>query len=93
MSKQIERDNPLFYFKREDRRTLLRILYPNVDQDLCFYPENDNEETLDMLNIPKQEQGVFPYIITHNDELRDHLIDTCREWRKMKIEANKDDEK
>jgi hypothetical protein len=87
-----ERDNPFCYIQKEDRRKLLRILFPTIDHDLLFYPKMDNEELLDELGIPKQVQGVFPYIITSDEEVREYLYEAMREFRRKKTEEyrNKD---
>lgn len=75
--------------KESDRRALVRILYPTIDFDLLFYPDCDNEELLDEMGIPTHTHGVFPYIITQDDDFREYLYNACREWRKMKVEEYK----
>ena len=79
-----EKDNPFFYVQYGDRRTLLRILFPTIDNDLLFNVEMDNESLLDDFNIPHKVYGLMPYIITHDDELRDYLYEKCYEYRKIK---------
>lgn len=79
-----EKDNPFSYVQYGDRRNLLRILFPTVDHDLLFNVEMDNESLLDDFNIPHKVYGVMPYIITHDDKLRDYLYEKCYEYRKIK---------
>jgi len=81
-----EPDNPFLNIQPIDRRMLLRILYPTIDYDLIFYPENDNKELLDEFGIPTRViSGRLPYIICVGEpELKEHLIQEAKKWYKEK---------
>lgn len=87
-----EKDNPFSYVQSKDRREILRILYPTIDYYLLFYPDNDNEELLDEMNIPRKAYGVMPYIITRDTELRDYLYQKCYEFHDNRRNSPKKEE-
>jgi hypothetical protein len=76
-------ENPFLNVQDEDRRALLRILYPTIDYDLLFYPKQDNKETLDEFGLPTRVTNL--YIITSDKELKQHLHDVAKSWYKSKI--------
>lgn len=85
-----EKNNPFCYVQPRDRRTILRLLFPTIDHDLLFYPDNDNEQLLDDFNIPKKTYGVMPYIITHDSELREFLYEKCYEFAEKRRQEYRD---
>jgi hypothetical protein len=79
----IEKDNPFQFIQPNERRQLLKILYPTIDYDLLFYPESDDDKILDELSIPnKVHVGV--YVITPNKELKQFLHEQCKVWLENK---------
>jgi len=76
-------DNPFLNIQYKDRRELLKILYPNIDYDLIFYPKMDNKETMDEFGLPTRVESI--YIITTDKELKEHLHDATKAWYKSKI--------
>lgn len=87
-------DNPFINIQPEDRRLLLKILYPTIDYDLIFYPDNDNEELLNELGIPTRIKSTtnYPYIITTNKELEKHLRNSVKRWYNKQKLKKLDDE-
>ena len=77
-------DNPFINIQPKDRRELLKILYPTIDFDLLFYPDMDNVEILEIWGIPSRVNSAFPYIITSDKELQEHLKKEAKAWFKNK---------
>lgn len=78
-------DNPFLNIQPEDRRILLKILYPTIDWDLIFYPKCDNEKVLDEFGLPTRVNSTFPYIITSDKDLEEHLKNEAKMWVKKRL--------
>jgi len=78
-------DNPFLNIQSNDRRMLLRILYPNIDYDLIFYPEMDNEELLDDFGLPRRVSHTGLYIFSLIEpDLIEHLHKEAKKWLRNK---------